>query len=310
MAAVGSVYRLQISLLTLRPTHCTETDQQFLCQAEIQNRSLKLVFEKGRSYKYAVSKCQGEYNGQPVGCQEHYASAPVLSKPYEVTDLGLSFEQLQAVRYQYWQINALLDSEDRLIRASAGLSIAGGVIAAIFVWLHPNIAFSKGLASLACGFGMYRAAWSVLMRVPSYEVATRYGYTFDTLNWVINIGAIALGTITAIAVALLLWQKTHGWVKTLIIVISGVSIFSLCALAITFNTFPSAPAAEISSGQGDLLTQLARALAAIFAVTTVGLGLRTRQAMRRFLTISSGFGIAAFSINFLWLTLLAQGFID
>jgi hypothetical protein len=131
---------------------CTETKEQFQCQTKIQARLLDISLTKGRDYKYFLSNCRALYDGRSVGCREvGQTYAPVASELYKITDLGLSSQQLQALKQEYWGINMLMPlSEDRLISICTELSLVTGMIAAFFVWFHSG-EFSKGFTSFACG---------------------------------------------------------------------------------------------------------------------------------------------------------------
>jgi hypothetical protein len=150
----GSINSSSIVYLPNQIFTCTETREQFQCQTKIQARLLDISLTKGRDYKYFLSNCRALYDGQSVGCQEVGQNyAPIASELYKITDLGLSFQQLRALKQEYWGINILMSlSEDRLISICTGLSLVTGMIAAFFAWFHSGN-FSKGFTSFACGIG-------------------------------------------------------------------------------------------------------------------------------------------------------------
>ncbi len=134
---------------------CTETKEQFQCQTKIQARLLDLSLTKGRDYQYDFINCRALYDGQSVGCREvGQTYAPVASELYKITDPGLSFQQLRALKQEYWGINMLMPlSEDRLISICTELSLVTGIIVAFFVWFHPrNFGFTSFAGGIACGF--------------------------------------------------------------------------------------------------------------------------------------------------------------
>jgi hypothetical protein len=145
---------------------CTETKEQFQCQTKIQARLLDLSLTKGSDYQYDFTNCRALYDGQSVGCREvGQTYAPVASELYEITALGLSSQQLQALKQEYWGINMLMPlSEHDLISICTGMSLVTGMIAAFLVWFHPGN-FSKGFTSIAGGFacGIVTAALATFL---------------------------------------------------------------------------------------------------------------------------------------------------
>lgn len=293
---------------------CTETAQQFQCQAELQNRWLDLTLTKGKDYKYNFSSCRALYGRQAVGCQDKGLTyAPILSQMYEITNLGLSPQQLQAVQQQYWGMNALVQlGELRLLSISAGLSLAAGMSAAFFTWLHPGN-LSKGFASLACGCGMYQLVGGVLGRVP-YDVVTPYGVTPDTWNWVVNRGALAVGILTMLATALLLWRRLNRLSKLLISISTSAGIFSLCWWSVTWNfnyLLAFFGLADTFSQHGYLLMWLTTAISVLLAIAAaILLWLHTNQSIKRFLCLGCGFGAISLATNLLLSMLLGLGYVD
>ncbi|WP_414621220.1 hypothetical protein [Calothrix sp. CCY 0018] len=293
---------------------CTEAKQQFQCQAKIQARSLDLIWEKGRDYKYNLSNCRASYNGQSVGCQEKGINlAPKLSPIYEITNLGLSSQQYQAIRQKYWGINALMKlGESQLVLIGARLSLAAGVSAAFFTWLHPG-ALSKGFASIACGFGIYHLVWGFLGGV-RFDVVTPYGFTPDTWIQVVNGTAIFAAILTIITTALLLWQRVNRLSKILFIIISSVGVFNLCLLSVSINFGTLSDffgLAETFSQQRYALMWLVKAISVILAIAAaILLWLHTSQSIKKFLCLVSGFGTVAFAYHFSLFILLLLGYAD
>lgn len=293
---------------------CTETGQQVQCQTKIQDRLLDLNLTKGGDYKYYFSNCRALYDGRSVGCRKTGQSyAPILSDIYEITDLGLSPQQLQAVKQEYWGINALMQlGEIRLMWISAGLSLAAGISAAFFTWFYPGL-FSKAFTSLACGFGMYQLVWGLLGRV-QYNVVTPYGFTPDTWGWVVNGGAIATGIGTIIATALLLWGRLNRFTRILLSISSSVAIFNLCSLSLSWNfTYVASffGLTETFLQDGYVLMWLSAAISAIFAIAAaILLWLHTNQSIKTFLCLGSGFGAVALATNLFLLILLGLGYAD
>ena len=293
---------------------CTETEQQFQCQAEIQNRSLDLSWEKGNEYQYALENCRAWYGGQSVGCEGGIMSL-VLGLPdsYEVRDLGLSPRQLQAVQQEYWGINTLVElGEVRLLLISSGLSLVAGISVACLAWLKPGV-LSKGFASFACGWGMYLLVWSFLGSV-SYDVVTPYGFTVDTWDLFIDAGAIAAGIVTTLIIALLLWGRFNRFTKILASISSGIGVFTLCGSAIALNISNLSDffgLAKFSSLPGYMLIWLEIAVSAVFAITAaILLWLHTRQSIRKFLCLVNSFGATALVSYFSLFILLSLGYVD
>ena len=293
---------------------CTETEQQFQCQAEIQARSLDMSWEKGNEYQYQLINCRAWYGGQSVGCEGGGAIlAMEIHDSYEVTDLGLSPRQLQAVQQEYWGINTLVElGEVRLLLISTGLSLVASIIVASLTWLQPG-PLSKAFASFACGFGMYHLVWSLLGSVP-YDVVTPYGFTVDTWGWIMDGGAIAAGIVTTLIIALRLWGRFNRLTKILASISSGMAVFTLCWWAIALNISNLSDffgLAEFSSLQGSIRIWLLIAFSAMFALAAaILLWLHTRQSITKFLCLVNGSGAAALVTYFALSILLSLGYVD
>lgn len=131
MAGVSIIARPAAAIaLPNRIFTCLETEQQFQCQATIQGRPLRLNLVPDKPNNPDLYDCQAQYDGRSVGCKgKGLDYAPMLSESFEIRDLGLSPQQLQAVRQKYWGLRMLLAlREHRLLQISGGLSIAGGVL--------------------------------------------------------------------------------------------------------------------------------------------------------------------------------------
>jgi hypothetical protein len=273
---------------------CTETEQQFQCQTTIQNR------------------CRALYNEQLVGCQEvDQTYAPILSGVYEITDLGLSSQQLQAVEQEHWGINTLMQMGDlRLMWISTGLSLAGGISAAFLAWMKPGKC-SKAFTSFACGFGMCCVVLGLLGRV-QYDVVIPYGFTSDTWNWFVYGGAIAAGVGTMMSIALLLWQRfkrLNRFAKILIGISGGMGIFSLCWLFLGWNfTYLFSFSGLATPLQNGEITMGFSAVLAMIAV--ILLWSRTNQSIKTFLCLGSGVGVVALATYLFMLILFELGYAD
>lgn len=198
---------------------CVETEQQLQCQADIQGRSLRLELAPDGPNNPDLHSCQAQYDGQSVGCKR---KMPLFPESFEVRDLGLSPQQLQAVRQKYWGLRTLLAlREHHLLLISSGLSVAGGAIAAYFAWSHPN-RLSTGLAIFAWGFIVYSLSWGFLASI-RYETVAAHGITIGTWIWAVNSGAAAIGIVAALAIALLFRQRrATPATKAIVTVSSGL----------------------------------------------------------------------------------------
>lgn len=294
--------------------NCTETEQQFQCQAPIQNRLLELSLTKEKDYKYSFSSCRALYNQKLAGCQEiGQTYAPILSEIYEVTNLGLSPQQLQEVEQKYWGINTLMKlGELRLMWIAAALSLAAGISAAFLAWFNPG-KFAKAFASFACGFGVYHLVWGFLGRVP-FDVVTPYGLTPDTWGWVVNGAAITAGTGTALATILLLSRSLNRFTRILISISSSVGIFQLClsAISVIFTYLPSfLNLTETALQNWSMLLWLSIAVSSTVAIgAVILLWLYTNQSIKKFLCFGSGVGAVALAHNLFLSVLLGLGYAD
>lgn len=297
---------------------CTETREQFQCQAKIQNRLLDLSLTKGGDDKYYFSNCRALYDKQSVGCRETGLTyAPIPSKTYEITGLRLSAQQLQAVNQEYWGINALMQlGELGLTLISMGISIVTGIGAASLAWFYPG-KFSKAFTSLACGFGMYQFVWGLLGHMP-YDIVTPYGFTPDRWDWVVNGGAIAAGLGTTLATALLLWGRLNRVTKILGVSSSSVGIFHLCWLPVSLNFGYLAALLAALFGLTEtflknehLLRWFCIGISTTLAIAAARLlWLHTNKSIKKFLCLGSGLGVLALATNFFLSILLSLGYAD
>jgi len=296
-----------------RSFSCVETAQEFQCQAEIQNRVLTLSMTKGINYKYDLRNCRAQYDDQAVVCSEKgLAYAPMLAEMYELA-LDLPPQQRQALQQKYWGINALMAlGELRLFWISTALSLIGGFSLAFLTWLYPG-SLSKGFASLVCGLGVYRLIWGWLGRVP-YDVVTPYGFTPDTWGSFIHVAAIAIGLVTIIATALVLWRNVNRGTRILLGTISSIGIFNLCwlSLSMSSNHLPFLmKLAETVPDYPYSLFLLFTGISLFVALTAaIWLWQRTPQSIKRFLCLSSGFGAVALMTHLFLSILLGLGYAD
>ncbi len=224
---------------------CTETDPQFQCETTIQRRPLVLTWKKGgasQDFPPYPRGCEAVYDGQAVGCNSQGMSS-VIGQPdqYELTDLGLSAQQLRAVRQKYWGVNALQKlGEPRLMSTGLGLAIFGGVSIACFVWLQPGLLsnqpglLSNLFVSLAYGFGTYFLASYFLSSVMPYDPSGTYE-TFQTWYRLIKGGAMTAGAIAMLLVALMLRRRNYRFGQALVSLVSGAGTAALCSYLTLFT---------------------------------------------------------------------------
>jgi hypothetical protein len=133
---------------------CTTVDQQTRCQGDLQDRPLSLVLTPDQKINSDLSDCQALYNGQSISCQNtgSFEYAPMLSESFEVSGLGLTDQQLQAVRQKYWGISTLFAwGEDGLLRIWWALTLSTSAVAAYLGWFYAR-RLGKGAMSPAWGF--------------------------------------------------------------------------------------------------------------------------------------------------------------
>lgn len=281
--------------------NCTQTDQEFNCQTKVQGRLLNLNLTKGSQYKYDLSNCRALYNNQSVGCLEtgpgNAPYAPIISKIYEISNLKLNPQQLNAVRQEYWGLNTLMElGQTRLMWISIGLSLVASFNAGFLAWFYPG-KLSKAFTSLICGFGIYRL------------------FTLETLSLVVNAGAIFAGVGTLIATAYLLWRRLPCFIAIPISITSSVGIFHLCFFSLLwiFGYLPSLFGfPEILVQTSYLMYQVcAAAISSIFAIIAAILFyLHTNQSIKNFLCLGSSIGAVALAINLFLSVLLELGYIE
>ncbi|HEY9803999.1 MAG TPA: hypothetical protein V6D25_26925 [Leptolyngbyaceae cyanobacterium] len=294
--------------------NCTETSQEFNCQTNIQERLLNLNLTKGSQYKYEFTNCRALYNNQSVGCSEMGVTyAPIIAKIYEITNIQLSSQEVQALKQEYWGINTLMQlGETRLIWISTTLSLVAGLNAVFLAWFYPG-KLSKAFTTLICGFGMYGFIWSLLGRV-KFDVVTPYGFTPETWSWLVNAAAIFAGVGTLIATALLLWQRFPRFIAIPISITSSLGIFHLCwfSLMWMFSYLPFLFGFTTTFAQNSyVLLWISTAISSILAIIAAILFcLHTNQSIKKFLCLGSGIGALALGINLFLFVLLGLGYAD
>lgn len=298
---------------------CKGENRQFQCQAEIQDQLLQLTLShKGQSENsdYMFSSCDASYDGKPIACKNSGSTyAPIISQSYEITGLGLNAQQMRSIQQEYWSMNALMQlGEIRLFWITTGLSIAAGLTAAFFAWLHPN-SLTKSFVSFICGFGMYQLIGGWLGRIP-FDMLTSYGVSSDSWMVLIIVISIATGIVTTIATATLLWRRSNRLITVSLGLISSVGVYSLCLQSLGWNmsSFFSllflVMGIDLSS-QPEILQIL---LIVVSTVPTIAAAIllwsRTSRSTKAFMTLGSGFGAVALTTNFFLLLLLGLGYAD
>lgn len=311
------------SSIVYLPNHifrCLSENKQFECQAEIQNRLLKVNLSHSSQdgfHDYHFSSCNAFYDGKSIGCENRGSTyAPVMAQIYEVNNLGLNSSQLRSLQQQYWGMNVVSQlGEARLFWISTGLSITAGLIAASFAWQCPN-KLTKTFASLCCGFGTYQIVRGFLGRVP-FDVVTPYGIVPDTWVLLVKVIAIVSGIVIAIATLSLLARRTNRVLTALLGLGSGLGVFGLCRQVLGWSVreilgFISLNfGLETSTISPTILQTLIIAVALVLAIAAATLlWLRTHRSIKAFMLLSSSFGAVAIVSNFFLLLLLGLGYAD
>ncbi|MBD3886635.1 hypothetical protein IFO70_33775 [Phormidium tenue FACHB-886] len=299
---------------------CVGENKQFECQAEIQNRLLKVNLSHSSQSgfdDYHFSGCSAFYDGKSIDCENMGSTyAPVMAQIYEVKNLGLNSSEQRSLQQQYWGMNLLSQlGEVRIFWISTGLSVAAGLIAASFAWQCPNN-LTKTFASLFCGFGIYQFVGGFLGRVP-FDVVTPYGIVPDTWSLLVKVIAIVSGIVIAIATLSLLARQPNRALTALLGLGSGLGVFSLCGQVLNWSVreilvFISLNfGLETSTISPTILQTLIAAVALTLAIAAaILLWLRTNRSIKAFMLLSSGFGAVAIVTNFFLFLLLGLGYAD
>ena len=309
-----------IAYLPNRIFRCVSENKQFECQAEIQNRLLKVNLSHSGQVRFAdyqFSSCSAFYDGKSIDCENIGSTyAPVIAQIYEVKNLGLNSAELQALQQQYWGINLLSQlGEARIFWISTGLSVAAGLIAASFAWQCPNMV-TKTFASLFCGFGSYQIVGGFLGRVP-FDVVAPYGIVPDT--WVVLDRVISLGSgiVIAIATLSLLARRSNRVLAALLSLGGSLGVFGLCQQVLGWSVreilgFISLNfGLETSTIPPSILQTLIIAVALALAIAAATLlWLQTNRSIKAFMLLGSGFGAMTIVNNFFLLLLLGLGYAD
>ena len=131
-------------------------------------------------------RCMATYDGNAVPCDNKGPSSVIgLPDRYEISNLGLSASQLQAVRRKYWGADTLATiGEPRLQSIGNYIGLLGGVSVACFVWFHTGF-FSGFFVSLSCGLLAYLAS---LFFLPIQDAFSPVHWLVPTQDWAVFIG--------------------------------------------------------------------------------------------------------------------------
>lgn len=301
--------KAQPDLVVRLPNHlftCTE-GSTWQCQAQIQNRSLELSWDKtGKDTKYNLSNCRALYDGQTVSCQEiECGFLWELNESYNFyeiqNDLGLSSQQLQTLQKKYWLFNRLTElSGQQLLQISHGVAWATSFFALFFVWFHPN-KLAKIFSSIVCGVGV-----SVVF---FYLPVTLFYPLLGQLplgSGIFQLGAIPVGLGTIVTTTLLLKRRFDRTPELLMILSSSLGIFGLFSVAIFFTVL-----GEVDETLLNLMRWLSTAIGMVLAIVA-GILLRshTSGSLKGFLCLSSGLGAGAFAQIFFSIFILILGYVD
>ena len=275
---------------------CTETAQTFQCDIKIRRRVLNLTLNKGIGHTYNLSNCRAQYDGQAVECQETGGSfAPVLADTFEITNLGLSPQELQAVRRDYRGINTLMElGEDRLFKITEILSLATGIIVAGFTWFS-TADHGKALTSFTLGGGAY-----ILTLLLSGQMTL----VAPALHVFVQGLAIAAALSTALATTRLIWPSLNHGTKALASVISSAVMLSLCLL--TPNVFSRFDFIATAMFWWTLIA-ISIGLVLVIAINP---SLHNAKPTKGLISLGTGFGANFVSIVFFLYLLLSLGYAD
>lgn len=294
---------------------CIETDQEFQCQAELQDRSLNLTLTKGESHAHDFSTCRATYNDQTVPCEKTGGNY-IRGLQYDARlkgNLGLNHQQLQALRQEFWGINALLGlGENRLMWIGAGFSVATGLFAATLSWQHPG-GLAKAIASLTCGLGAI--GWGSMIHEWFFDLSVPPIWLRPGV-----LVAVCIGTILVVGIAL--YRSPNRLTKTLACLGAGLGIHGLCFWALFWivpQLFEFVTSFLWALGWEGILPKTTRWLAPslpiwVATVPAAAAGLllwrHTKPALRSFVSLANSFGGAALASWVAVMLLLCLGYAD
>lgn len=292
-----------IVYLPNRLFRCTEQNQQFRCQATLQNQPIQITFDHGKDYVYDLENCRATYAGQVTNCQPgwggYMTNRGVLSYYSLNSNLGLTVPQLQAIQQQYWLTNLIGTSAEGLLWISTwAIALIGALLAIGLNWLEDN-RFTRIFTSLSSGFVLSMLVRSWLGGLP-YDLLAQYG--IDEAAWNLGLPAIqlAVGVLASILTGLYVSRRTGLAVRGATSLMMGFAAASFAwFLVSTFSLM-------IPGGAGLRL----------FLSSIVGIGtviLLWRNARRSIRVFSSGMSaLGAFTMLMLFLLYLSLnlGFAD
>lgn len=284
---------------------CTESPQQFQCNASLQNRVLNLTWQQSNDLQYNphnLRQCQAVFAGQPLSCTEtgmDYVGRKGIVSYYNLTGIGLSLTQLQDLQRQYLWINALARvNEDDLLRVLTGVAIATGLLTAASTWLYPG-RLAEIFASCVSGTGAYYLIRQYLGSV-SYGWIAGYGVNSSFWNWLVPNLALTAAILTGIATACLIWMRSDRLTRAVISLMSGLGIFGVACVALLGLTTTYHLGVPLAIGMAIAIGLLTAAL----------LWMHDDRSIKTFVCISSGLGaFGLLSMLFLF-SLLELGYVD
>jgi hypothetical protein len=284
---------------------CAESPQQFQCQTDLQERVLNVTWQRSsnpQANPYQLSQCKAIFAGQPLGCTEvgmDYIGRKGILSSYTLSGTGLNPTQIAALRRQYLWINSFTQvNEDTLFRVLTGVALAIGLLTAALTWLYPGRA-GESFASLVSGVGVYYLAQRGLGSIP-YDQVTTYSITSDIWNWLVPHLALAMGILTGIATARLLWVRSNRLTRAWVSLLSGLGLFGVACVALL----------GLSTTYG-LGMPVAIGLAAGLGLLTATLLWRhDARSIQTFVCVSSGLGAFGLLSMLFLLSLLELGYVD
>jgi hypothetical protein len=290
---------------------CQQDNQQVQCYTTLQSQILSLTWQQDSQVPASLSQCQARFAGKPIKCADagmDYIGSKGPLTHYKLTELGLSYAQLQGLRHQYLWSNALSQiGEYRLLQILTGVAITIGLLTAATSWLYPG-KLAEVFVSFAIGLGTYTQVGNWFGSIP-YDQLSLLGITPDLWDKLIPALALLAALVTGVITAMLLWGRFRRLTRIGPTVISGFGMVCLALVSLPglFYNFAAINNIILMNWLPIITTGISTAIGLAAAAL---LWLYNDRSIRTFISVGAGLGAFGLLWMLFLLSLLELGYAD